>query len=87
MPKLIQDVVPPATLKKLPSNEVLIAALYIRGVTVEEIFGRFYEYESHASADDDDEEGQHGRAPLTVGDVQLAGLAELPGQPQPRQPF
>lgn len=92
MAKLIHDVVPPTTVKVLPDNEVLIAALYIRGVTVEEIFQRFYEYEAHADARSDeyfgnDEEGQHGAKPLTVGDAELAGVAKLPSSPVERQPF
>lgn len=82
----IQDVTP------LPDSATLIATLYIRGVTIEDIFGRYYELEAQADARADeifgnDEEGQHGRKPLTVGDAQLAGLATLPSKPQARQTF
>lgn len=98
MAKLIHDVVPPATLKKLPDNDTLIAALFIRGVTIEKIFGRYFEYEANVDARSDeqfgsDEEGQHGghsrkgRKPLTVGDAELAGLTSLPRKPISRQPF
>jgi hypothetical protein len=73
---LIQDVVPPKVVKRLPKNEVLIATLYIRGVSIEDIFGKYYEFDEHAS-----------HAPrLTVGDVELAGLAKLPTVPV-QQPF
>lgn len=58
-------------------TDVLISELYRRGVSIEDIFGQFYALEEMASARDDeifgnDEEGQHGRQPLTVGDAQLA---------------
>ena len=86
MAKLISDVVPPATYKRLPSSDMLIAALYLRGVTIEDIFAKYYEYEAHAGANDDEllgssEEGQHG---LTVGDAQLAGGIT---PTEKRQPF
>lgn len=93
MVKTIQDVVPPATVKHLPRNEVLIATLYIRGVTIEDIFARYYQYDAHRAARDDelfgnDEEGQHGKPkpkPLTVGDAQLAGAIKFLSTQ--RQPF
>lgn len=90
MARLIQDVVPRRVLSEIPTEE-LVATLYIRGVSIEDIFGKYYEYEEHTSARDDelfgnDEEGQHG-AQLTVGDAQLAGLANLPDTPKERQPF
>lgn len=58
-------------------SDVLISELYRRGVSIEDIFGQFYALEEMASARDDeifgnDEEGQHGRPPLTVGDARLA---------------
>ena len=65
MVQLIEDIVPPAISSKLPDNDKLIATLYIRGVTLNEIEGKFVEYSAHADARDDeifgnDEEGQHG---------------------------
>lgn len=87
MAKLIQDVSHANT--KL-TNEELIATLYIRGVTIGDIFSRYFEYDAHETARNDelfgnDEEGQHGR--LTVGDAQLAGHTTLPNKPIERQPF
>ena len=60
-------------------TDVITSELYRRGVTIEDIFGQYYAIEEMASAADDeifgnDEEGQHGRQPLTVGDAQLAGF-------------
>lgn len=90
MAQLIQDVIPQYRNLATVETETLIATLYIRGVSIEDIFGRYYEYEAHADARDDelfgnDEEGQHGR--LTVGDAELAGLANLPETPLDRPPF
>ena len=70
----------------------IVAALHKRGVTIEDIFGIYYAIEAQADARDDeifgnDEEGQHGKPLLTVGDVELAGLAQLPVAPLDRQPF
>lgn len=58
-------------------TDVIISELYRRGVTIEEIFGRYYAITAMVDAKDDeiygnDEEGQHGRK-LTVGDARLAG--------------
>lgn len=102
MGKLIQDVIPvnnlPAYLRGYGSRSLrrcrtdkLIAELHHRGITIEDIFGQYYAMEAIADARDDeifgnDEEGQHG-AVLTVGDVHLAGLANLPDKPTTRQPF
>lgn len=91
MVKRIQDVVSPATKKAMLTSDEMIAILYMRGITVPYIFGKFFEYEAHEAAHSDEvfgssEEGQHGRAPLTVGDAKLAG-ADVPDQPLPRQPF
>lgn len=78
MGKLIEDIKPvkhPFTM----TNGKMIRILWERGVTIEEIFGQYYAMEEMANARDDeifgnDEEGQHGRPPLTVGDAQLAGF-------------
>ena len=91
--KPIQDVVPPK--KKHLKNfqtETLIEELWDRGVDIQRIFGQFYALEEMANHRSDlvfgnDEDGQHGIPPLTVGDVELAGLTSLPNQPIPRQPF
>lgn len=101
MAALIQDVLPyqsPAYMRgygKLAiladlTHEELIDELYKRGVTVEQVFAQFYATEAMATGKDweingNGEEGQHG-SPLTVGDVELAGLATLPETPDPR-PF
>jgi len=92
MAKLIQDVIPRYHSLATTPSAGLIATLYIRGVTIKEIFGQYYEYESHRDAVDDelfgnDEDGQHGAPPLTVADAELAGLASLPPTPLHRQPF
>lgn len=92
MARRIEDVVPQYRNLKNISTEVMIATLYIRGVTIEDIFGKYYTFEEMGGAVDDeifgnDEEGQHGRPRLTVGDAQLAGLASLPDTPSERQPF
>lgn len=78
MGKLIEDIKPvkhPFTM----TNGKMIRILWERGVTIEDIFGQYYAMEEMANARDDeifgnDEEGQHGRPPLTVGDAQLAGF-------------
>lgn len=74
------------------TEDRLIEALWHHGVTIERIFGVFYALEEMANHRSDmvfgnDEEGQHGRKPLTVGDAELAGFASLPQQPLSRQPF
>lgn len=86
MPTLIQDIIPAKTVKRLPSNDVLIAVLYIRGATIQQIFGKFFEFDEHASAVDDGIFQVH-RQPMTVGDAELAGHASLPTKPKERQPF
>ena len=88
MAKRIQDVVPPTTM----TTEQMIAALYIRGVTIQQIFGKYYEYDEHEAARDDelfgnDEEGQHGKPRLVVGDVHLAGWGQAIADAPTRQPF
>lgn len=96
MARLIHDVTPPAEehqkyeASKL-STDVMLQELYSRGISIADIFGVYYELEAIADARDDalfgnDEEGQHG-AQLTVGDAELAGLAQLPNKPTERQPF
>jgi hypothetical protein len=62
MARLIQDVLPPNTSQQLPSSDKLIATLYVRGITIEQIFGKYYEYDAHAT--------EHDRL-LTVGDIEL----------------
>lgn len=86
MGKLIQDIKQPFTM----TNGRMIKILWERGVTIEQIFGQYYAMEEMASARDDeifgnDEEGQHGRPVLTVGDARLAGF----GTPEVKhdQPF
>lgn len=59
-------------------TDVLISELYRRGITIEQVFGQYYAITAMVDAKDDeiygnDEEGQHGRPPLTVGDARLAG--------------
>lgn len=73
------------------TNGKIIAMLHRRGVTIETIFGVYYAIEAQADARDEelfgnDEQGQHGRI-LKVGDVELAGLVELPKKPKERQVF
>lgn len=55
----------------------LIAELYNRGITIKEIFGRYYEFD----------EMSDNPPILAVGDVELAGISELPVTPTERQPF
>lgn len=73
-------------------SDVLITELYRRGVTIEDVFSIFYSLEQMELARLDemfgnDEEGQHGRQPLTVADVELVGFTKLPLEPLNRQPF
>ena len=84
----IWDVTPPQhpTQPKTASTEVMITELFVRGVSIEQIFAQFYALEAQADAWHDeifgnDEEGQHGdpnrfgkHKPLTVGDALLVGL-------------
>ena len=100
---LIQDVTPkldvPTYQRKYGCEHMftmttgkIVAALHKRGVTIEDIFGIYYAIEAQADARDDeifgnDEEGQHGKPVLKVGDVELAGIAQLPVVPLNRQPF
>ncbi len=60
------------------TNEQLINMLHERGVTIEQIFGQYYAIE---------EMGNAQWELLTVGDVELAGLATQPDTPINRQPF
>lgn len=100
--KLIQDITPANKLQfdtvvekpiiKRLSTDKLMNELWERGVTIQEVFGRFYELEAIVDARYDevfgsDEAGQHGRPQLTVADAELAGLASVPDQPIDRQPF
>lgn len=98
--KLIHDVTPSylkgygrhGRLAKKLRTDVMVSELYRRGVTIEEIFRQYYALEEMASARDDtifgnDEDGQHGRPPLTVADAELAGFTRLPDKPLPKQPF
>lgn len=73
-------------------TDVIISELYRRGVTIEDIFGQYYAIEEMASAADDeifgnDEEGQHGRQPLTVGDALLVAPPLPPKRPLGEVPF
>lgn len=87
MGKLIQDIVP---LYDVPSfkrgyggkasafigvdTDDMIEELYYRRASISRIFGVYYALDANADH-------------LTVGDVELAGLALLPDQPKLRQPF
>ncbi len=89
MGKLIEDI-KPLDYPYTTTSSRMIATLYKRGVTIEQIFGQYYAMEEMANARDDeifgnDEEGQHGRPVLTVGDARLAGF----GTPEVKhdQPF
>lgn len=80
---LIQDIKPPV--RKLDSlkTETMVEELFLRGVTIAEIFGQYYAMEAMADARHDDifgndEEGLHGRQPLTVSDAYLAGVVSRP---------
>lgn len=71
-------------------TDLLVQELFNRGTSIEDIFGQYYAMEEMANARDDeifgnDEEGQHGRPVLTVGDARLAGF----GTPEVKhdQPF
>lgn len=72
-------------------GRLMIAELYARGVTVEDIFGVYYELEEMGNARSDqafgsDEQGQHGR--MTVADAEVSGLAPTVVNPKnERQPF
>jgi len=70
-------------------TDTLVAELYRRGVTMQEIFGVFYALEQMEDARLDeifgnDEEGQHGRVPLTVEDAELVGFVSQPIPPTGR---
>lgn len=67
---------------------VLVTELAMRGVTIKEIFGLYYELEEIANALSDqlfgnDEAGQHGMKPLTVEDAELAGVKTSTVNPRP----
>lgn len=86
---LIQDVTPVP--KQEDNTSELIEELFKRGVSIAQIFGQYYAMEAIADARHDeifgnDEEGYHGRAPLTVGDAMLAGVVAR-DIPVTRQPF
>lgn len=75
----VWDVTKPPRSFRQATTEELITELFNRGTSIETIFGQFYALEEMASNRDDelfgnDEEGRHGRAPLTVGDARLAGF-------------
>lgn len=60
---------------RLPTG-VMVEELFNRGVSIEDIFGIYYALEEMGNARSDeifgnDEEGQHGRPKLTVGDALL----------------
>lgn len=69
MVKRIEDVVPQHRNLASVDSSVLIATLYIRGVTIRDIFGRYYEFDEQSS-----------QATLTVEDAELAGYGYIPGQ-------
>lgn len=84
--QLIQDVVPvydvPSYLRgygkqgrmvQKISMDVLVSELYHRGVSIEDIFGIYYALDEMYSHRDEDWDG---RASLTVGDAELAGVAK-----------
>ena len=57
-------------------TDILVTELWARGVTTEQIFGMYYALQAMSDAHSDqafgsDEAGQHGAAPLTVGDALL----------------
>lgn len=73
-------------------TDMLIAELHQRGITVEDIFGQYYAMEAIADTKDDeifgnDEEGQHGRQSLTVGDALLVTPTPPNKIPLGSQPF
>lgn len=77
MNRLIRDVQPPELAQEsldTVTTDNLVEELYRRGVTISDIFSTYYAL---------DAQGDN----LTVGDVELAGLASLPEVPNPRQPF
>lgn len=76
MGKLIQDVTPVRTIRQVQTS-TLVNELFRRGITIEQLFGMYYALEAITGHLDDelfgnDEDGQHGRQPITVGDAQLA---------------
>jgi hypothetical protein len=90
MGSLIEDIKPhkPFTM----TSGRMIKKLWERGVTIEEIFGIYYALEEMASARDDeifgnDEDGQHGRPRLTVGDALLVTPTPPPKRPVGEAPF
>lgn len=89
----VWDVKRPAKQRQLTDDQ-MIQELWERGVGIERIFGVFYALEEMASHRSDlsfgnDEEGQHGRQPLTVGDAHLAGVVPpiQPNVPLGTPPF
>ena len=76
---LIQDIRPAPKQEQTDDTQALIVELFKRGVTIKQIFGQYYELEAIADERHDeifgnDEEGQHGKQPLTIGDALLAGV-------------
>lgn len=96
MGTLIQDVRPPANRKlseaqkQIDANyllhvetEAMVTELYMRGVSIQQVFGQYYALEEMGNAHSDqifgnDEEGQHGRLTLTVEDALLAAPPKTP---------
>ena len=91
----VWDIKRPAKKQQVDYSAVedrLIVALWRHGVTIERIFGTFYALEAMADARSDeifgnDEEGQHGRPRLTVGDALLVTPEPAPKVPLGEVPF
>jgi len=61
---MIQDFITPKDRPTAFSDLSLIAELYIRGITIEDVFARYFEFDVHAIQLDDELKAQ-----LTVSDV------------------
>lgn len=91
----VWDVKRPVKKQKVDYSQVedlFIKALWRHGVTIERIFGAYYALEAMADAHSDaifgnDEEGQHGRPRLTVGDALLVTPEPAPKVPLGEMPF
>lgn len=101
MPKLIQDIVDSREAEQRQHERTmqarrldtltLVRELHRRGVTIREVYGRYYEIEAVGEAQSErlfgnDEEGLHGSG-LTVEDAELAGVSETIIEVRQRQPF
>ena len=61
---MIQDFIKPSDRPTAYSDLSLMAELYIRGITIEDVFARYFEFDVHAI-----DLGEDLKAQITVSDV------------------